>query len=436
MAAAVALASRDIQVTVYESARRLGGRARAVACKHGTLDNGQHLLIGAYKETLRLIGTVGLPADQLWRQPLTWHVVDGVSFRAARAAAPWHLLLGLARSSGLSVTERIGCVRFLDHWRRRRFALDHDTTVDRLLRAHGQRAGGARQLWEPLCIAALNTPPERASARVFLNVLRDTLATDAHASEMILPRCDLSALFPEPASRYLHARGGRVVLGEPVAAIDLEEGGFTLTTASSRHAHRAVIVAAQPSRVGHLVGHLRPMAPVVAQLEAMAFESIVTVYLKYARSPRLPFPMVGFTQAHLQWLFDRGAISGEAGLLAAVISARARGESVSHADLAQRVQLEIASAFAPSDAPDWTQVVEEQRATFDCVPDLERPAQRTPIAGLFLAGDYTRSDYPATLESAVRSGLRCAELACEYLAETMGSPLSANPSPASGRGEQ
>ena len=416
MAAAVALADRGIPVTVYESARRLGGRARAVAYRNGTLDNGQHLLIGAYKETLRLIETVGVASGQLWRVPLTWHIVDGFSFRAADAPAPWHLVLGLVRSSGWSIGARIECIRFLNTWRRKRFLLEQDTTVEQLLRAHRQSATVTRMLWEPLCIAALNTRPVRASARVFLNVLRDTLAAEVSASEMILPRCDLSSLFPEPASEYVRARGGRVVLGEPVVRIEAEDGGFSLASASSRGAHRAVILASQPSRVGQLVGHLQPMAHVVGQVKAMTYEPIVTVYLKYVRSPRMPFPMVGFAEAHAQWLFDRGAIGGEPGLMAAVISARERHPSVSHADLAQRVHREIASAFAPLDPPQWTQVVEEKRATIACVPGLERPDQRTPIPGLFLAGDYTKSDYPSTLESAVRSGLRCAELAHEHLA--------------------
>ena len=417
MAAAVALAGRGIPVTVYESARHLGGRARAVAYKNGTLDNGQHLLIGAYRETLRLIEMVGLSPAQLWRVPLTWHIVDGLSFRAAEASAPWHLVLGLARSSGWSIGARVECVRFLNAWRRRRFVLERDTTVEQLLRVYGQSVAVTRMLWEPLCIAALNTRPERASARVFLNVLRDTLASDAGASDMILPRCDLGALFPEPAFRYVHALGGRVALGESILRIDVQDGGFALAAPSSRRTHRAVIVAAQPSRVARLVGHLQPMAHVAAQIRAMTFEPIVTVYLKYARPPRMPFPMVGFAQAHTQWLFDRGAIGGEAGLVAAVISARERQPSIAHADLAHRVHLEIASAFAPIDSPQWTQVVEEKRATIACVPDLERPDQRTPIPGLFLAGDYTRSDYPATLESAVRSGLRCAELAHDHLAQ-------------------
>ena len=418
MAAAVALAERGIPVTVYESARRLGGRARAVAYKNATLDNGQHLLIGAYRQTLRLIETVGVPCDRLLRLPLTWQIVDRFSFRAARLPAPWHLLIGLLGCSGLSIAARLECMRFLAYWRRKHYVLAEDVTVDALLGTHGQSASTIRVLWEPLCVAALNTRPEHASARVFLTVLRDALDAGSSASEMILPRCDLSALFPEPASAYVRARGGCIRPGESVVRIDTDARGFALVTNSARHAHRAVILAAHPSRAARLFAHLQPMGPVVESIKPLTHEPIVTVYLQYGRAPRMPFPMMGFVDACTQWLFDRGAISGHEGLLAAVISARGRHQHFGHRTLAQHVHAEIAAAFPAVDGPQWVQVIEEKRATFACVPNLERPDQETPIRGLFLGGDYTRSEYPATLESAVRSGLRCADLACEYLAST------------------
>ena len=415
MSAAVALSSRGVPVTVYESAQRLGGRARKVEHKYGTLDNGQHLLVGAYRSTLRLIETVGLPAERLWRMPLTWRVLPRFSFRAGPLPAPWHLASGLLRCSGLPAAARIGCIRFLAHCRRTRYALDEDMTVSALMHARNQHSQAMRLLWEPLCIAALNTRPEQASARVFLNVLRDTLGSDRHASDMILPRTDLSALFPEPASAYVRARGGQVLLAEPVLRIDPSARGLTLTMRSGRRAHAAVVLASQPSRVPRLVAHLPELVPVIKAITAMTHEPIVTVYLRYLRSPRMPAPMLGFADACTQWLFDRGAISGEPGLIAAVISARGRHQNLSHTDLARCVHREIAAAFAPVDPPHWTQVIEEKRATIACTPDLARPDQRTPLAGLFLAGDYTSSDYPATLESAVQSGLRCADLVCKHL---------------------
>jgi uncharacterized protein with NAD-binding domain and iron-sulfur cluster len=157
------------------------------------------------------------------------------------------------------------------------------------------------------------------------------------------------------------------------------------------------------------------MAPTLALLDRFSYQPIVTVYLQYAASPPHAQPLVGMSGGTTQWLFDRGAIAGEQGLLAAVISARARTQGSNHALLARAVAAEIAALHPQLGAPQWTQVIEEKRATFACTPGLARPSVRTPVPGLFLAGDYIDSDYPATLESAVRSGLAAAELAAEAL---------------------
>jgi squalene-associated FAD-dependent desaturase len=416
MASAVALAERGIGVTVYEAARRLGGRARAIALEQAILDNGQHLLIGAYHETLRLVEAIGVPTSRLLRLPLQWSVGRQFSFRTANLPAPWHLLIGLIRSTGISISSRVACIRFLAHCRRENFALRHDMTVTQMLYKHRQNASLVRLLWEPLCVAALNTPIEQASARVFLTVLRDSLGADKHATDLILPRCDLSAMFPEPAAEYVRIRGGRVHLGETVLRIDTDSSAFSLSTSSGRARHCAVVLASHPSRVAHLARHLPGMDGSIRQITALTYEPIVTIYLCYDKSPHLPFPMTGLTDGHTQWVFDRQAIAAQPGLIAAVISARGRHQALSNDALAQQVHEEIAAAFPPLAPPLWTRVIEEKRATFAAVPNLERPDQRTPIPGLFLAGDYTRGDYPATLEAAVRSGLRCAELASEHVA--------------------
>jgi len=416
MASAVALAERGISVTVYETARRLGGRARAIAHKEAVLDNGQHLLIGAYRETLRLVEAIGVPPSRLLRLPLQWTVARQFLFQTANLPAPWHLLIGLIRSTGISIASRIACVRFLAYCRREGFTLRHDTTVTQMLRKHGQDASLVRLLWEPLCVAALNTPIEQASARVFLTVLRDSLGADKHASDLIMPRCDLSAMFPEPAAEYVRARGGRVNLGETVLRIDSDSSVFSLSTSSGRVRHCAVVLASHPSRVAHLTGHYLGMNGSIRQIAALTYEPIVTIYLRYKKLPQLPFPMIGLADGYTQWIFDRQTIAAQPGLIAAVISARGRHQALSNAALAQHVHHEIAAAFPPLEPPLWTRVIEEKRATFAAVPNLERPDQRTPIPGLFLAGDYTRGDYPATLEAAVRSGVHCAELASEHLA--------------------
>ena len=172
MAAAVTLARQGVPVTVFEAAKILGGRARRVEHRDAALDNGLHILIGAYRETLRLMRLVGADPDQLLlRLPLTWRIHDRFSFRAVGLPAPLHLLAGLMAAHGAPLSERIAAARFVLRMRRRGYTLEHDTTVTSLLDQNGQVGIMTCALWRPLCVSALNTPPESASAQVFLNVL-------------------------------------------------------------------------------------------------------------------------------------------------------------------------------------------------------------------------------------------------------------------------
>jgi squalene-associated FAD-dependent desaturase len=415
MAAAVALARRGLRPTVYESARRLGGRARAVVRGERVLDNGQHLLIGAYRACLASIAEVGVPATALLRIPLRLMVLPQFDLRAAPLPAPWHLALGLLRARGLSVRARLACVRFVAWARRNRFRIAPDVSVDALLAAHRQDPSAIRFLWEPLCVAALNTPPAMASAQVFLHVLRDGLVAARSDSDLVVPRIDLGALFPEPAAQYVRARGGEVRTAARVTRIECSGERFVIADARGTQGFRQVVVATPPSQVRAVAGNLSALAPTCATLDRFRYLPIVTVYLQYAASPPYAQPLIGMSGGTAQWLFDRGAIAGQRGLLAAVISARARTEASNHALLVRQVAAEIEALYPQLGAPLWTQVIEEKRATFACTPGLARPSVRTPVPGLFLAGDYTEADYPATLESAVRSGVAAAELAAAEL---------------------
>jgi len=419
MAAAVALARLGIPVVVYEASRQLGGRARAVEIDQTILDNGQHLLIGAYRETLALLDLVGTPRTSLLRMPLRWHVLPRFEFRAARLPAPLHLAVGLLRARGIGLAARFDCVRFLAWCRRNAFRLERDMTVDALLRRYAQDPQLVRMLWEPLCVAALNTPSAEASAQVFLAVLRDGLAAQRSASDLLLPRVDLTSLFPDPAAHYVRERGGDVRLGTAVTRVQPVEDGYVLATNRGETKHAAAIIATQPYRVPDLAGDIAALAGPLATITAMRYQPIVTVYLRYAAMPGLPLPMTGLSAQFTQWIFDRAAIGGQAGLIAAVISTRGRQQDLTHADLAQRVHDEIAVASPGLPSPLWSRVIEEKRATFACTPDLPRPDQATALPGLTLAGDYTASEYPATIEAAVRSGLRCAALAAAHLGAAM-----------------
>jgi len=455
MAAAAELTSRGIQVTVFESAKQLGGRARGISTSYPvlsknsssppsiqlspeggkgnrslagdclTLDNGQHLLLGCYRETLRLIELVGgdIEKDFLCL-PLQLDLHGQFSLKAPRLPAPLHLLAALLNAKGLTWVERMKAAGFMLKLQRANFQLRKlplppgegwgegtlDTTVTQLLRCNGQDADLTLKLWEPLCIAALNTPIHKASAQVLLNVLRDALNRKRADGDMLLPRIDFTALFPQRAADYVERRGGKAYLSCGVESIHPRQDGFELVTSTGTHTFSHVICAAPPSVAAKLLRPIPEMSKTVAQIEALEQQPIYTVYLQYPAQVRLPHPMIGLHQRFSQWLFDKGQIAAQHGLLAAVISAEGIHQALSQEALAEKVIAELHEELGIATRPDWFKVIAEKRATFCCSPNLDRPTQRTAIPNLLLAGDYTAGDYPATLEGAVLSGLRCAEL--------------------------
>jgi hydroxysqualene dehydroxylase len=409
MATAVTLAELSVPVTVFESARTLGGRARRIEHREFALDNGLHILIGAYRETQRLMRLVGAePERLLLRRPFTWRIHDRFSLSAPGLPAPLHLLAGLLAARGATLPERLGAVRFVLRLRRCGYCLEQDMSVAALLERHGQGARVTRLLWRPLCVSALNTPIEAASAQIFLNVLRDTLDAEREASDLLLPRADLSALFPEPAAAYVAARGGVVRTGERVTAVDQTNGGFTVRCAGEEHVFSHVICALAPYHAKAFLLGVSALAEVAEAIDQLAYQPIYSVYLRYPRDVRLPAPMLGFESALLQWAFDRGELCGQQGLIGVVISAEGAHQDVTQDELAHLVHQELQQQLGLLPSPLWYQVIAEKRATFACVPGLKRPQQQTALRGFFLAGDYVASDYPATLETAVRSGVNAA----------------------------
>ena len=411
MAAAAELTSRGIKVTVFESAKQLGGRARGVLHNDTQIDNGQHLLLGCYRETLRLIELVGGDIEQDFLcLSLQLDLHKQFSLKAPRLPAPLHLLFALLNAQGLTWTERMKAAGFMLKLQGMKFQLGQDKTVKELLIELEQDADLTLKLWEPLCIAALNTPIHKASAQVLLNVLRDALNRKRTDSDMLLPRIDFTALFPQRAADYVKLHGGKVHLSCGVESINQNNDGFELITAEGAQPFSHVIFAAPPSVAAKLLRPIPVMAKTVSQIDALEQQPIYTVYLQYPAQVRLPHPMIGLHQRFSQWLFDKGQIAAQHGLLAAVISAEGIHQELSQDALAEKVIAELREEFGIAARPDWFKVIAEKRATFCCSPNLDRPTQRTAIPNLLLAGDYTDGDYPATLEGAVLSGLRCAEL--------------------------
>ena len=404
-AAAAELAAAGFEVSVFEASHTLGGRARAVEFEGLTLDNGAHILVGAYTETLRLMRLVGTPAAALLRRPLHLEFPGLFRLRAARLPAPLHLAWALLTASGLTWPDKVAAIEFMRRQQSTRFRLKGDITVGTLIAAQPEAV--RRFLWEPLCLAALNTPPRLASAQVFLNVLRDSLAAERAASDLLLPTTDFSSLFPEPAARFVEAHGGHVNRGTRIGHVRRVDFGYAV----DRHGtYSQVILAVAPQHLPLLIADQPELASIAAQLHSYRWEPIVTCYLAYPESVRLPQPMLGVVDGVPQWLFDRGRTHGQHGLIAAVISASHHHRTLEPQVLAEEIHTEIARLVTNLPIPRWSRVIAEQRATFACTPGVPRPLTFSGVPGLYLAGDYVAGDYPATIEGAVRSGVAAARL--------------------------
>ncbi|MEY2952573.1 MAG: hypothetical protein RLZZ401_660 [Pseudomonadota bacterium] len=433
MAAAVRATQLGHRVTVYEAARVLGGRARAFeAVQHDgnsvNLDNGQHILIGAYRDTLRLMRQVGVSLpDALHALPLAMQNAEGQGLRLAalpklvqRLFPGADVVQGILRAQGWTWQDRWRLMQHAVRWRLSGFQCQPETSVAHLCRHLTPRV--IRQLIDPLCVSALNTPASRASGQVFLRVLRDALFSAQPASlpypgsTLLLPRQDLSRMFPNAAAKWLRARGMRVELGRRVQVIeplsDLTPGPENpVSWDVLGERHDRIIIACQPSEAARLVRHssfgVLPRARNwLGKAMRLQFEAIATVYLQATPDTQLQLPMLALTsgpEAPAQFVFDRGQLGGPPGLLAFVVSASSEERTV----LAAQVQSQALNQLGLKHTT-IVQTVIEKRATFACTPKLQRPAMRIGD-GLLACGDYIDGPYPATLEGAVRSGIAAAE---------------------------
>lgn len=405
LACAAHLAASRTPVTVFESARQPGGRARTVTLNGLALDNGQHLLVGAYTETLQLMRLVGArPERRVARTPLQLLYPGQFALRLPSLPAPLHLAIGLLRARGATFGEKLSAARFMNRLQRHNFRLAQDTTVSQWLDDEGQHGAIRRYLWEPLCLAALNTLATDASAQIYANVLRDSLGGDRRATDLLLPKCALGELLPSHAVDFISRQGGEVRFSARIDTLGREGNGWQLAGEHFDH----VVLAVAPQHLASLLAAREAHEALLAQLDGYTYEPIGTAYLAYPADVSLPAPMLGLAGPTGQWVFDRGAIDGHAGVLAFVLSGAGEWDTLEDDDLAARLHEELSEVCGPLPAPLWHRVIRERRATFSCRPDLFRPPIETAERGLWLAGDYTWAEYPATLEGAVRSGVSVA----------------------------
>lgn len=428
LAAAVELCCHGVRVTLLEAAPHLGGRARSVVHDGQLMDNGQHLLLGAYRDTLRLLQIVGVAETAVLRRQ-SLHLLlksphqPDVRIRCPALPAPLHLMTGLLRAEGLTMADRLAalplCRSILTT---EKYKTAQDISVSAWLAQHKQSATLVRILWQPLCLAILNTPVETASSQVFIRVLQDAFARQRADSDLLFCKTDLGAIFPAPAQRFIEAHGGTVILNQRVRKLLLDNGiAQGVATATQEITADHVILAVPPTPCQRLLEPHAALHAIAQQLTQMDHEPICTVYVRYPSHIKLEMPMIGLLDTTSQWVFDRGLYGAEhAGLMAVVISGTGEHMALNNPALGARVVNELGQIFtdwpAPLHDPADAVIIREKRTTFSCRTGINsmRPAATLPVQGAWLAGDYTDTGYPATLEGAVRSGMQCARALMEY----------------------
>ncbi len=416
LSAAIELTRRGAQVSIFEAAPQAGGRARTVHWKSLgqtlQIDNGQHILIGAYRNSLRLMRDVGVDVESgLQRLPFGLPLPHGWKMRAPRWPAPLHLLAAFMRS-GYAPAER-------------RQLLKLGLRVLRGVPAPGptvaQWLGDLRgpvwdELIDPLCVAALNTPTEDACAWRFAFALRQTLLARASAADFLVPRASLSELFADGALRWLRAANVTIKLGSPVRGMIALDDRVSL--ADERF--DGAIIATSP----HAAGDLLNQVALQTRLAALNYEPIATCYLRLDAAAPIPFkphaPMIALpaqnSGAAGHWLFARELSASDGNtvpVLAVVTSAARAALTTSRDEWLDAVTAQLQAIWPDLPAVTDRTLIVEKRATFSCVPHAAGIGNQTDHPRVWLAGDYTEPNLPATLEAAVISGKRAAVLAMQ-----------------------
>ncbi len=428
LSAAARLAREGIRVLVLESRSRLGGRATAFHDREtGELvDNGQHMMMACNVETLAFLRDIGADGHVTIQPQLSVPMIDRMGRRSRLTCpttlpSPLHLVAGVLDWEALPWRDRLAAFamagplkiarRELEPGARRKAASPGETVENWLIR-NRQTAALREMLWNPLALATLNQAPARAAAPPFARVLGEMFGRDPRSAALVLPNRPLHLMYAEPARAYIESRGGVVRTGTPArVAVD----GTAAVAANGERWTSAAVIAAVP---WHALPELfdrvpAPLVETVDRARRMESSPVVTVNLWFDRQV-IDEPFLGLPGRAMQWVFDKRIVfGGSASHLSLVSSGAGPLVQRSNQDLIATAHGELLEAMPGIRTARLVRatVVREPHATFSLAPGQpSRPGTRTGVRGFYLAGDWIDTGLPATIESAVRSGHRAAEL--------------------------
>jgi zeta-carotene desaturase len=427
LAAGVGLSKAGRRVRLIEQRRYLGGRAFSFRDSHtgAVVDNGQHIMMGCYHATQEFLKEIGT-LDRIVFQPrLSVPFLDAsgrlTALRCPSLPAPWHLLAGICLSGAFDLRQKLEVLRLgyaFDSGQHTKNGFQR-LTVEEWLRSLGQSEALRRNFWDLLCIAALNEDPRIASAVLFERVLRLALFTSTSDSRLGLARLGLSDCYTQADAAYIAARGGRVETGRRVSEFLISGLGARLVCEGVRLADGEVIQAGAvlstvPSfQLGRLLPpDLLRSEPFFYAVTALRPAPIISVNLWFDR-PVTGLDFVGLRGTTVQWLFNKGKIFGcGEGYVSLVLSGAHRHIQLSRNELLALALRELGDLLpvVRQARLQHSLIIKERFATFSPRVDVEaiRPPSPTPVQGLYLAGDWTATGLPATIEGAVKSGYTAA----------------------------
>lgn len=424
LSAAVRLAEAGRKVVVIEATKAGGGRARSFpdAATGRELDNGQHLMMGCYRETLAFLRTIDSTDGIYFQRNLSVRMVKPggkrMSLDCPALPAPLHLATGLLKMRGLSLLDKAAALRAGLVLRGEVARPDDNETCDSWLRRLGQTQALRNAFWDPMIWGTLNDDPLVSSAAMFTAVLERAFLSTRDASRLGVPKVPLSRLYVDQSLAYLRARGCEVRLGDPVRALTVtgtQISGVVLKSGETVEAEH-VISAVPPHAFLDLLSPQWAAHPVHQDIARLKTSPIVNLWFTTDRAP-FDEPFIGLVGGPLHWMFNRsqieGSVGGEVLLNCTISGARACIDDPPEA-LQELLRGELERYF-PGQVPQIRQfrAIKEKRATISHAAGSYhwRPETVGPIRGLYMAGDWVRTGLPATIESAVQSGHDAAKVA-------------------------
>ncbi len=424
LAAAVALAEKGVAVTLFERRPLLGGRAYSVkdSTTGDTLDNGQHLFMGCYHHTLKFLKTIGTDRLLQFQKKMCVDFADSQGkqyrLRCPPLPAPFHLLVGLLRLQTLSFKEKCSMIKMMrkvSKLQEREMETLDQITCHEWLTLSNQTEESIKNFWTPLILATINELPSLSSAKMLAIVLKEALLKNKQDSLMALSTVGLSDLYTGAAQKFVEGRGGKVFTKKGIAKICVQDSAIqkiVLEDGTEQVANFYISAIPPDALLSLIEPEVLQAHPFFEKFKEFKFSPILSINLWFDQ-PIFKETFAGFIDSPLHWIFNKGAIlNGSKNYVSLVISAAYDLKDFNQEKLVTLALQEIHKSFPESKKIilKHSRVLKELRATpsFTVGSEKLRPSSQTPLQNLFLAGDWTATGLPATIEGAVKSGYEAA----------------------------